>query len=85
MAILQIYGHSQYKDYKISNRLYEIVKSGRPLIYRIEGKFDAGLNLMNLTITKIRQFFPSQILFLHVTIRMVNMTYMRKKDQLNHH
>jgi len=36
-------------------------------------------------IAKIRQFFSSQILFLHVTIRMVNMTYMRKKDQLNRH
>jgi len=29
--------------------------------------------------------FPSQILFLYVTIHMVNMTYMRKKDQLNRH
>jgi len=36
-------------------------------------------------IEKIRQFFPSQILFLHVTIHMANITYMRKKDQLNRH
>jgi len=55
-------------------------------MYRMEGKFGAGLNLMNLmnlTIAKIFQIFPSQILFLHVTIHMVNITYMRKKATIN--
>jgi len=32
--------------------------------YCIEGKFGAGLNLTNLMIAKIHQFFPSQIFIL---------------------